>query len=196
MSAFSGRRKHAVLEEADPPSSCWPGTWVGPGSLPFYLSLPGQCCPILASSWWEPVCALGGSGRESFPPTFHILLPHSPVQPRPPPLKHPDAFKVEATIFKTNPSSNSPCKSAEGSLSFLLCCTINPGGQKTWGAEVPRGYGRMQPPAWAGPCVVQKRVLTDLQVLLAFLFYLAVPQMSFIFCLFYFRKNEFICLLT
>ena len=49
---------------------------------------------------------------------WECYLP-APVPPLPLNLKHPDAFKVEGTIFKTNP--NSPYKRADYTLGFLLC---------------------------------------------------------------------------
>lgn len=54
-----------------------------------------------------------------------------PLQPLPPALKHPDDFKMQATVFQTNPHQESPHNSAGCVLSFPWCRKINMGGQKT-----------------------------------------------------------------
>lgn len=106
-SHLSGRRKHTA-------GGSWPG--LGPGDWepewPFYPSLTARAVlphprPFLARAF---VGHKRKRGCEWLPPSFPILskrpggacfLP----APMPKALRHPDAFKVEAMILKTNPNS-------------------------------------------------------------------------------------------
>lgn len=86
----------------------------------------------MAPSWTLPGESLCVSGEEERAELISSFISHSlgkagvcfltaPVQPLPPALKHPDAFKVEATLFKAIPCPNTSYKSAEYTLGFLLC---------------------------------------------------------------------------